>query len=85
MQHLQSAVAWYDTDQNVYKASCARLETSRILSRAGEKRRAYFFATEAAHGFASLAPHAETELLEAQNLAVTLETTKRSEEEQHDS
>jgi len=80
MQRLQSAIAWYDADRNVYKASCVRLEASRILSQAGERGRAYFYAREAERGFASLAPHAEAEMLEANQVAGTLEVAGRSEE-----
>ena len=73
MQRLQSAIAWYDAEQNVYKASYVRLEASRILSQAGERGRAYFYAREAERGFASLAPHAEAEMLEANRVAWALE------------
>jgi hypothetical protein len=76
MQRLQSVIAWYDADQNIYEASCARLDASRILSKAGEKRRAYFYAMQAARGFASLAPYAETEVLEATTVGETLDFNK---------
>jgi hypothetical protein len=79
MQHVQSAIAWYDKDQNVFWASCARLNASRILSESGEKRRAFFYAQEAARGFASLAPHAEREAVQADQFATTLGNKERQE------
>jgi len=78
MQHVQSAIAWYDKDQNVFRASSARLCASRILSKSGESDRAFFYAGEAARGFASLAPHAEEEALEADRFAASLENRERS-------
>jgi hypothetical protein len=73
MQHVQSAIAWYDEDQNVYRASCARLAASRILSKSGESVRVLFYAGVAARGFASLAPYAEREALDAGQFAAGLE------------
>jgi hypothetical protein len=78
MQHVQSAIAWYDKDQNVFRASCARLAAGHILSKSGENGRAFFYAEKAARGFASLAPHAEREALEADRLASTLANRKPS-------
>jgi tetratricopeptide (TPR) repeat protein len=69
MQRAQSAIAWYDQDQNVYRASSARLVASRILSDSGANHNAFVYAEEAAHGFATLAPHAEGEASEAALLA----------------
>lgn len=74
MQHFQAAIAWYDRDQSVFRACCARLAASHILSRSGEKRRAFFYAREAARGFGSLAPHAEKEAAEADQFAASLES-----------
>jgi hypothetical protein len=78
MSHVQPAIAWYDKDQNVFQASCARLAASYILSKSGESGRAFFYAREAARGFAGLAPHAEKEALEAGRLAASLENRERS-------
>jgi tetratricopeptide (TPR) repeat protein len=81
MQHVQTAIAWYDKDQNVFRASCARLAASHILSESGESSRAFFYAGEAARGFASLAPHAEKEALEASRFEAGLDNHERSREE----
>jgi hypothetical protein len=81
MQHVQSAIAWYDKDQNVFRACCARLAASHILSKSGESGRAFFYAEEAARGFASLAPHAEKDALEAGRFAAGLENRERLREE----
>lgn len=78
MRHIQSALAWYDLDQNVYQASCVRLAASHILSKAGENGRAFFYAKQAARGFASLAPHAERQAQEAYRLATDLENSEPS-------
>lgn len=83
MQHIQSAIAWYDKDQNVFRASCARLAASRVLSKSGENSRAFFYADEAARGFASLAPHAESQALEASRFAASLENNEQSREEEY--
>jgi hypothetical protein len=50
MQHVQSAIAWYDKDQNVFRASCARLVAGRILAKSEENARAAFYAEEADTG-----------------------------------
>jgi hypothetical protein len=78
MQWAQSAIAWYDQDQNVYRASSARLVASRILSDSGADDNAFVYAEEAARGFATLAPHAEKEASEAARLATQWRSTSRS-------
>lgn len=72
MQQVQLAIAWYDADENLYRASLVRLDASRMLS-SEERSRAYFYAREAARGFADLAPYAEAELLEATVVSDDLE------------
>jgi tetratricopeptide (TPR) repeat protein len=76
MQHFQSAIGWYDRDENVFHASWGRLAASRVLSKSGEQARAFFYAGEAARGFASLAPHAEKEAMEADRFAASLESVE---------
>lgn len=76
MQHIQSAIAWFDRDQNVYHAARARLLAARIMTESEESQRAFFYAIEASRAFASLAPHAEPEALEAHRLATAVDTRK---------
>jgi hypothetical protein len=78
MQHVQSAIAWYDQDLNTFRASSARLAASRMLAESAETSRAFFYAAQAARGFASLAPHAEQEAVEAARFAAALENRERS-------
>jgi tetratricopeptide (TPR) repeat protein len=76
MQHVQSAIAWYTEDQNVYRASRARFAAAKILFDSGENNRASAYAEEAAHGFATLAPHAEKEALAAARFVSGLDIRK---------
>jgi hypothetical protein len=46
--------------------------------RSGEDGRAFFYADEAARGFASLAPYAEKEAVRAEQIATSLSTRKPS-------
>lgn len=74
MRHIQSAIAWYSRDDNVYEASRARLTASHMLCQTGETTRAFYYSREASVGFSKLAPRAESEALEAEQIATALQT-----------
>jgi tetratricopeptide (TPR) repeat protein len=71
---FQEALAFYESSGNVYKVGTGRLNLARVYEAAGDLDRSRIFAEAALRSFASLAPNAEDDLVDAQDLLGHLNT-----------
>jgi hypothetical protein len=75
---VHAAIASHVAREDVYHASLARLDAARMLLRAEDRRRAGWYAKEAARGFASLSGRAEVELEICQQIEGHIQTEGRN-------
>jgi tetratricopeptide (TPR) repeat protein len=77
---FQQALAFQESVGDEYQAGVTRLNLARVAHAAGDTKRSLLFADAALRSFASLAPDAEQDLVEAQDFIEDLESNREHEQ-----
>lgn len=74
VQSFQEALAFYESSGDVHQVGTVRLNLAKVYETAGDLDRSRIFAEAASRSFASLAPNAEDDLVDVQDLLSHLNT-----------